>query len=143
LLVLNIKLPHKSSRARDHFRYFIFIYTIIFIHTPHSHVCTAYLSNERSFLLSLASRGHVYKFKSARDKRINIDADEAKSRNTVTTESQSPSGNFTRAALIPARPTLRPPPSPRSISDGHFFFSARFFKGRRRPMNREEGKFGK
>jgi len=39
-------------------------------------------------------RGHVYKFKSARDKRINIDADEAKTRNTVTGQTHRRSKTF-------------------------------------------------
>lgn len=81
-----------------------------------------YLSNEWSFPLCHypplpLPRGHVYKFKSACDKRINIDADEAKTWNTVTRRDRRPTENFARVTSIPIWPTLR---RTGAISDDYF-----------------------
>lgn len=60
--------------------------------------------------MSLYPAGHVYKFKSAHDKRINIDADEAKSRNTAAgiRPTRQPKTFRPKVTLIRERPTLRP-----------------------------------
>lgn len=109
----------------EYFHCFIFIYTLIFIRLFSSYVCSGIF--ESNFPLSLSSLsffslsgGHVYKFKSACDKRINIDADEAKTRNTVTKRARRPTKNFPRVTLIPIWPTLR-----RTGAISNDYFSAR------------------
>lgn len=88
--------------SRGHFHCFtVYSYANFYLYAFPSYVCKVYLSNERNFSTVLYPRDHVYKFKFTCDKRINIDADEAKSRNTVTGQAHNRSKTFPGVTLIP------------------------------------------